>query len=234
MNVPLYCTKQVVYCFFKTFVKHVKNMTYKQSKADPCLYFAWIDGAMVVLVAWVDDVMVLGPLLLVEKVQQDLETAFTCKCEGKLTKYVGSKITINRDSTSLGMVKFTQPVLVHKILEEYKLLTGPASKTPAIMGQVLKKGDGDGAVAEAQAKMYHSATATCMYMMQWSCSDIFNAMHGLAGHITAPREAHVRALMTLIKYVVSTKNRALVLMPKDTGVLSTCSRYMDGRTPITR
>ena len=48
-------------------------MTYKQSKMDPCLYFAWIGGEMVVFVAWVDDVMVLGPPSLVEQVQCNLE-----------------------------------------------------------------------------------------------------------------------------------------------------------------
>ena len=58
MNVPLYGTKQAAYCFFKTFMKHVKKMMYKQSKADQCLYFAWVDNMMDILVAWVDDVMV--------------------------------------------------------------------------------------------------------------------------------------------------------------------------------
>ena len=65
-------------------------MTYKQSKADPCLYFAWIDGDMVVFVAWVDDVMVLGPPVFVKQAQQDLEKAFTYKRKGELTEYVGS------------------------------------------------------------------------------------------------------------------------------------------------
>jgi len=51
MNVPLYGTKQAVYCFFKTFTSRIKNMTYKQSKADPFLYFAWIGGGMGVFVA---------------------------------------------------------------------------------------------------------------------------------------------------------------------------------------
>ena len=83
------------------------------------------------------------------------------------------------------------------------------------MGQVLIKVDGDGAVAEAQAKIYHSTTAICMYMMQWSCPNTFNAMHGLAKHMTAPREAHVQALMILITNIVSTKNRGLVLSPKE-------------------
>ncbi len=33
--------------------------------------------------------------------------------------------------------------------------------------------------------------------------------------MTAPREAHVRALMTLMKYVMHTKHRGLLLAPKD-------------------
>ncbi len=54
-----------------------------------------------------------------------------------------------------------------------------------------------------------------MFMMQSSQPDIFNAVQGLARHMTVPREAHVRALMTLIKYMTHTKNRGLVLAPKD-------------------
>ena len=93
MNVSLYGTKQVVCCFFKMFARHTKKMTYKQSKADPCLYFSLMDNALVMFVAWVDDVMVLSPPLLVEQVQRDLKNAFTYKCKGKLTKYIGSKLS---------------------------------------------------------------------------------------------------------------------------------------------
>ena len=73
MNVPLYGTKQAAYSFFKTFVRHTKKMTYKQSKADHCLYFSWVDNMLVVFIAWVDDIMVLGPPLLGEQIQHDLE-----------------------------------------------------------------------------------------------------------------------------------------------------------------
>ena len=77
------------------------------------------------------------------------------------------------------------------------------------------KGDGEGTVTTDQIKMYWSATATCVVMMQWSCPDIFNAVQGLARHMTAPREAHVCALMTLLKYVTHTKERGLVIAPRD-------------------
>ena len=36
----------------------------------------------------------------------------------------------------------------------------PVSKTPAVAGQVLMKGDGEGTVSPKQTKMYQSATAT--------------------------------------------------------------------------
>lgn len=51
-------------------------MTYAQLKADPCLYFACNGDSLVVLVSWVDGIMILGPLQMVEKVQHELETAF--------------------------------------------------------------------------------------------------------------------------------------------------------------
>jgi len=176
MNVPLYGTNQAAYCFFKMFAGHVKNMTNKQSKANPCLYFGWINGDMVVFVPWVDDVMVLGPPALVEQVQQDLEEAFTCKCEGELTEYVGSKLTFNCNTKGKGPIKFTQPVLIQKLSDEYKVPEGPASNMLAVAGQVLVKGDGDGTVSNEKVKMYRSTVATCMFMMQWSNPDIFNAV----------------------------------------------------------
>ena len=79
-------------------------MTYEQSQADPCLYFAWSDNVVVILVAWVDDVMILGPPNMVEQAQQDLDKAFTCKCKGELTEYVGSKLDLYRENSGLGRV----------------------------------------------------------------------------------------------------------------------------------
>ena len=60
-------------------------MKYTQSCADLFLYYAWFENQLVVLVAWVDDVMILGPPAMVEQVQKDLEEVFTCKQEGELT-----------------------------------------------------------------------------------------------------------------------------------------------------
>ncbi len=99
--------------------------------------------------------------------------------------YVGSKLTLTRDRTGLRMIKLIQLVLVQKLEGEYKPTDGTALKMPVLAGQLLVKGDCDWVVQEADAKMYWSATGTCMYMMQWSHQNIFNAVHRLARHMTA-------------------------------------------------
>ncbi len=78
-------------------------------------------------------------------------------------------------------------------------------------GQVLVKGDGSGTLE--RATKYRSGTATCMYMMQWSRPEIYNATRGLARHMSGPRLAHEKGLKHLMRYLVNTKNRGLELAP---------------------
>jgi hypothetical protein len=64
-------------------------------------------------VSWVDDGMILAPPVLVEKVQEQLERAFMCKCEWTLIENIDSKIAMSCDDTGLGaVVQFMQPILI--------------------------------------------------------------------------------------------------------------------------
>ena len=118
MNVLLYGTTQVANCFYKMPVKRMTNKDYKRSKADPCLYYIYIDGRLVLMVSWVDDILILGHPVDVERVKEDLMKSFECTCEGALTEYVGSKIDIEQKTSGLVVVKFTQSVLVQKLQYE--------------------------------------------------------------------------------------------------------------------
>ena len=214
LNVPIYGTKQAAKCFYKKLVQVLKLATYERSMADPCLYFKWVDGRLCVMVSWVDDLIAMGCPRDVERMQRDLENKFTCKREGVMTEYVGSKLDMTRGPNGLGRVKFTQPVMVKKLGEVYdELPKGRAMRTPAVAGQVLRQGDGSGAIVGRDVTKYRSATAMCMFMMQWSRPEIFNATRGLARQMSQPRLSHETALKGLIKYVINTENRGLVLAP---------------------
>lgn len=66
----------------------------------------------------------------------------------------------------LETVKFTQPVLIQKLWEEYGLFDWASSQLSGVAGQVPMKGDGKEMVGDTEVKMYHSLVVTCMYMMQ--------------------------------------------------------------------
>ena len=216
MNVPLYGTKQAAHCFYVTLVEEIKKREYKRSKADPCLYYITTAGRLSVIVSWVDDLILLGEQQDVDMMKADLSKAFICKEEGPLKEFVGSKIDFSRNENGLGTAKFTQPVLVQKLEDEY---LGDVSvkppKTPAVAGLTLVKGDESGQLNEKDSTEYRSATATCMFMMQWSRPDIFNATRGQARHMHAPREPHKTALEKLMRYIVGTKERGLVIKPDE-------------------
>ena len=90
----------------------------------------------------------------VHQIKQDLEKSFVCKSEREMKKYVGNKIDILRDSTGLGTAKFTQPILVQKLKNDFDLGSGTVPRTPALPGQVLTKGDGSSPLPRDMAKSF--------------------------------------------------------------------------------
>ena len=82
---------------------------------------------------------------------------------------------------------------------------GITVKLPAVAGQVLIKGNDSDTVSGALVKKYRSATRT----------DIYNAVCSLACHMSAPKETQMKALKTLVRYLVSTRNCGLVLAPNE-------------------
>ena len=80
-------------------------------------------------------------------------------------------------------MKFIKPVLIQKLEDEYDLTDGIAVNIHAVAGQVLIKGNDSDTVSGALVNKYRSATATCMFVMQWSRPDIYNAVCSLAHHM---------------------------------------------------
>lgn len=75
---------------------------------------------LIVLVAWVADIMILGPPVLVKKATATLDSIHFQHC-GLLMGYVRSKLTMHSDDSCIEIIKLTQTqaVLVGKLWEEY-------------------------------------------------------------------------------------------------------------------
>ena len=63
-----------------------------RNSANPCLYYKWVDGRLVIMISWINDDMIPGPSHLVMQLKKDLMQQFDCDDCGCLEEYVGNKI----------------------------------------------------------------------------------------------------------------------------------------------
>jgi len=52
--------KQATRAFWREYTLALKDMRYKQSMADPCLYYSWIMTGPFDWLVWIDDCLIAG------------------------------------------------------------------------------------------------------------------------------------------------------------------------------
>eukprot|EP00957_Ditylum_brightwellii_P025234 1909976-Ditylum_brightwellii.AAC.1 len=64
--------------FWRALLAAMTDMTFKKNKADPCLYFNWIGGFLILWMSWVDNCLVAGPGDLVKRAKKEIMSRFKC------------------------------------------------------------------------------------------------------------------------------------------------------------
>ena len=140
MQVPLYGTKRASNCFYKKLNKETTTKGYSWSKADPCLFFVWISGELLIFVSWVDDSLAVGTPAALESFEVDIKRSFEAKAEPEFNECVGNHIEVKRGSDDIATIKFTQPVLIQKLKDNWAdLFTGkpPMDLIPSVLNTQL-------------------------------------------------------------------------------------------------
>jgi hypothetical protein len=78
--------------FYTKLLAAASKIGLKQSSADPCLYYKWEGGKLVIMISLIDDSMIVGPSGLVLKLKSNLMEQFECDDCGELTEYIRNKI----------------------------------------------------------------------------------------------------------------------------------------------
>ena len=84
---------------------------------------------------------------------------------------------------------------------------------PAEPGKVLEKCDEDQQLnSEIQTK-FRSAVGKLLHMMYWSIPEIWNSVRETNRRMTMASPDHYKAVLRIMKYCSSTKNRGWILKP---------------------
>jgi hypothetical protein len=110
-------------------------MGLKQSTVDPCLYYKWVDGRLVMMMSVINDNAIIGQEINIMDLEKALMNKFKCKDYGPMDKYVGCTI----EKLETGRIKFLQKVLLQSYRDEFNIGSMKKFNTPAAPGTVLKR-----------------------------------------------------------------------------------------------
>ncbi len=210
MKKCLYGLKQAAKAFSRQLSHAASAMGLKRSTTDPCLYYKWVDGWLVMMMSWIDDNAIIGQEKYVLDLKKALMNQFECQDCGPMDEYVGCTI----EKLGTGEIKFWQKVLLQSYRDEFNIGRMKKFNTPATPGTVLKKPDkGEESLMPAKQTQSCSGVGKGMHMMKYSRPDMYNAVCNLGRHMTLATQVHYDAMLRMMKYVDDRSDRGLVLNP---------------------
>jgi len=189
--------------------KLTKELGFVQSKHDECVFFR----GSVMYVLYTDDSILAGPNEKeVEKAIDDIKrSGLNITVEGDLQDFLGVNIVRKSDGT----IHLTQPHLIDQVLEELRLTGNNVSTkdTPARSSVILRKHE-ESPPFDGHFN-YRSVIGKLNYLERGSRPDIAYIVHQCARFTANPRVEHGAALKWLGRYLKGTRDKGLILKPKD-------------------
>ena len=188
----------------------MREIGFKPSKFDPCLYYR---GSVVFLV-YIDDCIIFGPTNdSIEQVVADLRASsrqFTVDDQGDVGDFLGIQVQKQED----GSILLTQPQLIDSIIKDLHLQSSSnGKKTPSVMTSLLHK-DTDGPEMTPDFH-YRSVIGKLNFLEKSTRLDISISVHQCVRFSEHPKKSHAEAVKRIGQYLLSTRDKGLIIRPID-------------------
>lgn len=201
LNKTLYGLKQAPRPWNSTFDTFMKTLGMKNSEADRCLYIGEFRNAKIYLLLYVDDIIIAGNNeKRIQKIKIALKNKFFMKDLGKLSTFLGIKIT----NTSNGLF-LSQESYLKKLLTKFNMSDCKSVRTPMECNFVNDYQD-----KLSEDKPYRELVGCLMYLTQTTRSDISFSVNFFSRFQSEPKENHWKGLKRILRYIQGTLNYGLI------------------------
>ena len=212
----LYGLVQAARQWWKKMTEIMKKLGFFPSPADPCLFVkpAMKNQPPAFIILYVDDGGVIGTPEVIRSVLDALAKEFKIKELGPMKNFVGCQIHLNKARDTIWI---NQPKLIKNLELNFGklIITERLFKTPAAPRSVVMRPnkEEDPIITPDEQFKYRSGVGMLMYLVKHSRPDIANATRELTKVLDGATEAHWKAMMRIIKYVLDTRTYSLRLKP---------------------
>ena len=187
-------------------------MKFIRNKAEPCVFYKYVDGKIVIFILWVDDCCICGSKEAVLQAVKDFTSLWDCKDLGELKEYVGCKVE-RTDS----FIRFTQPVKVQRFVDEFHCQESDGGDkqpaTPAPPGTVLEFNETDEPLSSKRQTQFRSGVGILLHMIRYSRPNALNRVRELSRGMQKASVEGYKALMRVMSYIVGTKDLGFTFRP---------------------
>ncbi|PIL37704.1 hypothetical protein GSI_01398 [Ganoderma sinense ZZ0214-1] len=202
----LYGLKQAGLAWWRTLSESMKLMGYKRLTNDAGLYIykRHSDGELVVVIVYVDDALFCGrDKKLVALLKARFMKKWECHDLGDAKEFLRMRITrIGRK------IFLDQRAYLEKVLDRCGMTNARPALTPLPAGYIPAPNTGQ-ATPELRSR-YQKVIGSLLYLMLGTRPDLAFAVTKLAQHAANPTEDHLSKALHICRYLVGTKNYALV------------------------
>ena len=214
LNKTLYGTKQASAQYYKLTQQAFRALEFERNKADSCLQFKWTkSGHLLMWLSWIDDYLNAGTRNDIDESKAGMKKIFECEDLGPMTEYVGLKVEIDREDRSM---RLTQPVILQSFEDEFDL-PGDKPPNPAPAGSTLKPAADDSELLDPENhSKYRTGVGKLLHVRRMSRPECCNSVRELSKFTSCPTDEHFNAMLRVMEWIVSTREKGWFLKPTGT------------------
>lgn len=210
----IYGLKQSPRCWSKTFTEFMKNIGFKQSTSDPCV-FVRSRQELEILAVYVDDlILITESMESMEELKLALKKRYKMKDMRELSYILGISVIQDKDKNC---VFLHQKHYIEAVLQKYGMHDANPVATPADANVKLKRDDG--VSKPVNPSTYQSMVGSLLYAAMATRPDIAQAVSVVSKFNANPNVSHLTAVKRVLRYLKGTLNLALKYERSESGTL---------------
>ena len=204
----LYGLKQAPRVWNSTLHQYLVSIGFVRLDSDYGLYARKVgESVAMMLTVYVDDLLLLGPSAMCERVQGQLSSQFELTELGTVKYLLGIEVVIDRDNAS---VFYTQENYVQEVLQRYHMLNCNGCATPE-----YGKDEYQQQHKHEDYMPYREVVGALQYLVSGSRPDIAHAVRNLGQYLTTFTEEHLLQAKRVLRYLKATASLGIYMQVSD-------------------
>ena len=224
----IYGLKQAGLAWWKALSKSMEELGFTRLSSDAGIFIYRKDGALVVVIVYVDDCLFCGKdKALVAKLKANFMKRWECRDLGETKEFLRMRIIQKAQSIHLD-----QTAYLEKVLQRFGMQNARIATTPLPAG--YKPNVNTDEVSPQLRQRFQTVIGSLLYIMLGTRPDIAFAVTMLAQFSANPSQEHLDKALYICRYLLGTKNYALIYDGKSQLGLIACVDADWAADPIKR